>query len=287
MKRLFTTLMIAAAFLSAGTAFGQIQMPRPSPGATITQDVGLSEVTVEYSRPGMKDRVIFGELVPYGEVWRTGANASTKITFSEDANFGGMDVPAGTYALLSIPGKDNWTIILNSDLESNIGGYDEEKDFGRIQAKSAVMKNTFETFTIEFSNLTDDGAHLDLIWENTHVAIPITVDTDNKVMAMIQEQLIDGGNADLSAGDYAAAAEFYHKKGKDLEQAVEWMDKAVEMSPNAFWYMHRYAKLLKDAGMKDKAVEMAKQSMKLAEANEGGDYGYVARNKELLKELGM
>lgn len=287
MKRLFTTLMIAATCLTAGSAFGQIQMPRPSPGATITQDVGLGEVTVVYSRPGMKDRVIFGELVPYGEVWRTGANASTKITFTDDASFGGMDVPAGEYALLTVPGKDNWTIILSSDLESNIGGYDEANDLGRIQVPANMIKTTFETFTIEFSNLSDNGAHLDLIWENTHVAVPITVDTDSKVMAMIEEQLIKGDGEGLKAGDYANAADFYHKKGENLEQAVEWMDKAVSMAPEAFWYMHRYARLLADAGMKEEAIKMAQKSMELAQNNEGGDYGYVERNKELLKELGM
>jgi tetratricopeptide (TPR) repeat protein len=279
--------MIAATCLTAGSAFGQIQMPRPSPGATITQDVGLGEVTVVYSRPGMKDRVIFGELVPYGEVWRTGANASTKITFTDDANFGGMDVPAGEYALLTVPGKDNWTIILSSDLESNIGGYDEANDLGRIQVPANMIKTTFETFTIEFSNLSDNGAHLDLIWENTHVAVPITVDTDSKVMAMIEEQLIKGDGEGLKAGDYANAADFYHKKGENLEQAVEWMDKAVSMAPEAFWYMHRYARLLADAGMKEEAIKMAQKSMELAQNNEGGDYGYVERNKELLKELGM
>lgn len=286
MKKLCTLFFAVAATMIAGDAFGQIDMPRPSPGATIMQDVGLSEITVEYSRPGAKDRKIFSELVPYGEVWRTGANASTKIEFSEDVNFGGMEVPAGKYAMLSVPGKSEWTIILNTDLESNIGGYDEAKDLGRIEVSSEMMETMFETFTIEFSHLTDNGAHLNIIWENTHVAIPITTDTDSKVMAMINEQLVEGGNADLTARDYANAADFYHKKGENLDQAVEWMDKAVEMSPDAFWYMHRYAKLLADAGKKDTAIQMAKKSMEMAEANEGGDYGYVKRNEELLKELG-
>ena len=286
MKKLLTLVFVITATMIAGDAFGQIEMPLPSPGATIMQDVGLSQVTVEYSRPGAKDRAIFGELVPYGEVWRTGANSSTKIEFSEDVNFGGMEVPAGRYALLSIPNEGEWTIILNSDLESNIGGYDEANDFGRIEVGSEIMEAMFETFTIEFSHLTDNGAHMDIIWENTHVAIPITTDTDSKVMAMIEDQIVEGNGSDLGARDYANAADFYHKKGENLEQAVEWMDKAVEMSPEAFWYMHRYAKLLADAGHKDKAIEMATKSMEMAENNEGGDYGYVQRNKDLLSELG-
>lgn len=285
MKNMTRSLALVALTLISTFAFGQIQMPRPSPGATLTQDVGLSEITVDYSRPGVKDRTIFGELVPYGEVWRTGANMNTTIEFSDAVNFGGMDVPAGKYALLSVPGEKSWEIILNTKHEGNIGGYDEANDLGRITVEPKMLDMTIETFMIEFSHLTDDGAHLNLVWENTHVAIPITTDTDGKVMVMIEDQLMSGENADLKASDYHNAALFYQSNEMDMDQALEWMNKSVEMNPDAFWYIHRQAVLLKDMGKKKEAMAAAEKSLEMAKNNEEGDYGYIQRNEDLIAEI--
>lgn len=272
--------------LSLSVLHAQISSPKPSPTVEVQQTVGLTEIELEYSRPGVKGRTIFGDLVPYGQVWRLGANHSTVISFEETVNFAGKEVKAGTYGLFAIPEKDNWTIIISSqnDLWGS-AGYDESKDVARFTVKTEKVPHTIETMTIDFNDFKDDGATISIMWENTAVKIPVTVDTDAVIEAQIKKELIDGDGEGLEAGDYHSAAVFYHKQGKDLDQALVWMDKSIEMRPDAFYYLYRKAELLKDMGKKKDAIKTAEKSLEMAKANKDGDFGYAAKNEALIKEL--
>lgn len=281
MKKITLALaLVAGAFIS--TALSQISAPQPSPTAKISQKVGLTDVEINYSRPGMKGRKIFGDLVPFGEIWRTGANSSSKITVSDNVKIGGQDVPAGTYALYTIPGKEEWTVIIHKYLENwGAGGYDISQDLCRFKVKPTMMKETYETFTIDFSNLTYSAGTIDLKWENTKVSFQIETPADAMVEKQIKETLVDGP----SAGSYASAATFYLEKGKELDQALTWINTAIEKRPEAFWYVHTKAKILAKQGKKKEAIETATKSMEMAKANKGGDFGYVANNQKLIDEL--
>lgn len=283
-KKISTLLVFFGLSLSILQA--QIDSPKPSPTAEIEQTVGLTQIELEYSRPGVKGRTIFGDLVPYGQVWRTGANHCTVISFEETVTFAGKTVKEGTYGLFTIPGKDEWTIIISS--QNDLGGsagYDESKDVVRFTAKPEKAPNTIETFTIDFMDFTDNGATMAIMWEKTIVKIPVTVNTDAIIEAQIKKELIDGDGEGLKAGDYHSAAVFYQKHGKDLDQALVWMDKSIEMNPTAFYYLYRKAELLKDMGKKKEAIATAEKSLEMAKANKDGDFGYAAKNEALIKEL--
>lgn len=274
-------LIIAVAMVCCTQAYSQLETPQPSPAATVEQAVGLGTVTVDYSRPGMKDRAIFGALVPYGEIWRLGANASTKIEFSEDVEVGGQKVPAGKYALYAIPNEASWTIVLNKNLEHwGTMGYNKEEDQCRFSAIPTKLSDKVETLTIDFSNFTTEGAHLNILWENTKVAIPIKTNALADVEASIEKIM-----AGPDAGTYYSAARFNLDNGKDLNKALEWINKAVDMRPEAFWYTHLKAKIQGEMGMKKEAIATATKSMETAKANPDGDYGYVKNNEKLIEEL--
>lgn len=285
--KLMTQLLTAVVLFASTAVDAQINTPKPSPGASVTQTVGLVDITVVYSRPGMKDRAIFGELVPFDKIWRTGANKATMIAFEEPVQFAGKEVPAGKYSMFSIPGKQEWTIIINKNTELwGAGDYKEEEDVARIKVKSMKVDATYESFTIDFSNFSSTGAHLNLMWENTMVAIPLTVDTESKVMAQIKAQLIDvTPGDDVKDGTYMAAGRYYADNGKDQKQALAWMEKAIEMKPEAFWYSHYKAQLQADMGDKKVALKTAMASLELAKKSERGDFGYIARNEKLIAKL--
>ena len=282
-KNLLLSSIFAVFLLVAQISIAQVETPRPSPGATLSQTVGLTDFEINYSRPGAKGRTIFGDLVPYGEVWRTGANSSTKIMFDMDITFGGTKVAAGEYAIYTIPGKDEWSVMLYKDLK--MGGatdsYKKEDEVLRISVKPRMLNDMVETFTIDWSGFKNDGATLMMSWEKTAIDIPIMVGTDEQVMKNIDNILIKGPDA----GTYYAAARYYHENGKDMELALEWMTKAVEMRPEAFWVLHRRAKLLADMGKTKEAIADAEKSLEMAKANEEGDYGYIKNNEELLAQL--
>ncbi|HKK88474.1 MAG TPA: DUF2911 domain-containing protein [Saprospiraceae bacterium] len=262
--------------------FAQIETPAPSPSAEIEQMVGLTEVEIEYSRPGMKGREIFGELVPYGQVWRTGANASTKITVSDDVKIGDLNVPEGTYSLVTIPGEDAWSIIISKKLEMwGSGDYDKSMDLGRFIVQPKKLKDKVETFTIDFSHLTSTDAKINLSWENTRVSFPIETNAMEQVEEQIKSVLVDGPDA----GTYYSAGRFYLDNGKDLGQALEWMDMACQKRPEAFWYTYQKARILAEMGKKEEAIATAKKSMEMAKKSERGDFGYIARNQQLIDEM--
>lgn len=281
MKKMKT--FIIAGILITTSASAQIKSPKPSPTAEIEQVVGLTEIEVEYSRPGMKGRKIFGDLVKYGEVWRTGANASTKIEISDDIKVNGKELKQGEYSLYAIPGETEWTIIFNKNLDLwGSAGYKQEEDALRITAKPTKLNDAVESFTIDFGNFTYSGAQMMLKWENTQVAFEIETNANEQVENQIKKELIDGPDA----GSYAAAAGYYLENNKNMEQALEFINKAVEKRADAFWYVHNQAVILGKLGKKKEAIEAAKKSMELAKANKDGDYGYVAKNEALIKELG-
>lgn len=265
-------------------AWADIEFPAPSPRAQLSQKVGLVEVKLDYSRPGVKDRQVFGNLVPYGALWRTGANAPTKITFSGEVKLEGQTVPAGTYSVVTIPGKDEWTFILNKNLElRNTDGYEEKDDVVRLKVKPRGLQRPVESMTFDVNQLRDESAELTLAWEKTLVPVKISVDTNSVVMEQIKKEMFDG--AEKSAGTYGNAAFFYYNNGGDLEQALGWMEKAIEKNPSAFYYVHRKALILAKLGRKDEAIATARESMRMVESVPAFRQEYTRRNQDLIDSL--
>lgn len=277
--------LLLACFLAAGISVqAQIETPQPSPTAKLEQKVGLTDVTVEYSRPAMRGRKIFGDLVPYGQMWRTGANANTKITFSDDVTIGKTAVKAGTYAIFTKPMASNWEVILYSDASN--WGTPSEWDDAKVVMKTVVPVNKVpyakESFTIDIANLSNRGADLELKWDKTMVIVPFAVPTDKKATASIEKTM-----AGPQAGDYFAAARYYLEEGKDMDKAKMWIDKAIDMTKDnpRFWYLRQQSLVYAKMGKKAEAIKIAKQSMELAK--EAGNKDYVKMNKDSIKEWSM
>lgn len=280
MKKLITLLMV---FAVTFTVNAQIETPQPSPSQKMEQKVGLTDVTVEYSRPSMKGRTVFGNLVPYGKLWRTGANQNTMVTFSTDVMIGGKTVKAGSYAIFTTPNKDNWEVVFYSDT-NNWGtpqNWDESKVAAKVTAEVYDIPMDIETFTISFDDLTNDSAVLGIMWEKVYVGVKIEVPTDKKVSAAI-EKVMNGPSAD----DYYAAARYYLESGKDINRAVVWMDKAIEMTKDnpRFWWLRQQSLIKAKAGDKKGAIKAAKASLEGAE--KAGNADYIKMNKDSLKEWG-
>ncbi len=279
------TFATVTAFALTASAYAQIVTPRPSPLATLKQQVALTDVEVVYSRPGAKGRKVFGDLVPFGEMWRTGANSITTISFADAVKVNGQAVPAGKYALLTIPGEKEWTVILSKDAEmEGVSDYRQESDAARFLMRPRMLRDNVESFTIDVVNFKDEGATITLQWETTAIDLDLTMDIDSKIEAAIKTTLAKDPS-EVKASDYHSAAVYYMGKGKDLGQALTWMQKSVEMRPEAFWYVHRHAELLGQMGKKDEAIATAEKSMKMAKENKEGDYGYVKRNEQLIAKL--
>ena len=275
MKKIFIT---AIAALSLFIADAQLKTPAPSPTQTIKQDFGLSSIELSYSRPGMKGRKIFGDLVPFGKVWRTGANSASTLTFGEDVTIGGKKVVAGKYGLLTIPEKNTWTIIITKQLDvTSPAAYKPDQDAVRVMAEPMKMGDVMETFTMQFANIKPGSCELQLMWEKTAVSLPVTTDVETKVMAQIDQQM----NKDNHP--YYNAALYYMENGKDLNQALAWFDKAVELQPTAFWIHHQRANALAKLGKKDEAKMAAEKSKALAIEQKNDDY--VKLNEKLIAEL--
>ncbi|TVP75235.1 MAG: DUF2911 domain-containing protein [Puniceicoccaceae bacterium] len=284
MKFPLTVFSMILGLGAAGIAQAQIQTPAASPRANLSQSVGLTTVTVDYSRPSARDREIYGALVPFGEIWRTGADAATRIVFEHDVTFGGESVDAGEYALYSIPGENEWTIILYTDTSHwGAQGYDPANEVVRVPAEPQRIEPFLETFLIGLEHLRDDSAVLHLDWAHTRVPVKITTDTNTMVEASIAAAL---ENPDaLGPRDYARAAIFYLNQGRELEQAKSWMEKALEASPDAYWWEHSYARILAEQGEKEAAIAAAEASLEKARATGGRAFGYIDLNEALIKRL--
>lgn len=278
MKKL---LLIAMAFALSNAINAQVETPAPSPQSKLEQKVGLTDITIEYSRPGVKDRVIFGDLVPFGKKWRTGANYHTKITASNDLTIDGKTLKAGTYAILTKPDVENWDVYFYTDTEG--GGVPQDWDDNKVALMTNVKVNSLpfsvESFTIDINDLRNSSATLHMIWDKTYVSIPFEVPTDEAVLASI-ESTMNGP----SAGDYFQAAVYYHDEGKDINKAVKWIDKAVEMTSDnpRFWVLRQQSLIHAKAGNMEAAIKAAKAS--LAKAEEAKNDDYIKMNKESLAE---
>lgn len=266
--------------LYAGTALAQgIKIPAPSPTQTIKQDFALSNIALSYSRPLKNGRVIMGDLVPYGKVWRTGANSATTITFGEDVKFGDVAVKAGKYGLLTIPGAQSWTVILTSSLDvTSPAAYKAENDIARVKVKPVALPFSQESFTIEFEKVRANSVVLALSWDKTKVPVVITADIDGKITAQIEEAM-----QSAEKKPYFQAAVYYFENGKDLNKAVEWIDEATKQSPDAFFIWYQKARINAKAKNIKVAKEAAQKSIELATAAKNDDY--VALNKKLLATL--
>lgn len=271
-------LVLAVTAVLFGTATAQISTPAASPAATVAQTVGLTKVTIDYARPALKGRKMFGDQVPYGKVWRTGANRTTKLTLSDDIMMGGKLVPAGSYGLFTVPDKGEWTIIINKDaVGPGAFAYKAENDVLRFTVKPGTVPAT-EFFTIEFSDFTPTTANLVLRWETTQVKIPLMNDPDERIMAQIKEQT---AAAEVKPGVYFAAADYYYQTNRDLKQALEWANKVVA-GDQKYWTYYLRAKIEQKLGTCPAAKTDALLSLDMAK--KAGDDAYVKNNERLLVE---
>jgi len=275
MKKL---ILLAISFLFALGTEAQIKAPQPSPVGKISQTVGLTDISIEYSRPSMKGRKIFGGLVPYNELWRTGANASTKVTFSENVKIAGQELKKGTYAIFTIPGEKEWTIIVHKNLDHwGTDDYKQEEDVFRVMVKPVGLSAPVETFTMSVDNLKNASCDISMSWEKTSVSIPVSLGTDDAMVSSIKKAM-DGP----SAGDYYAAARYYHEENKDARQALEWVTKSLEKGGDKFWILRLKALLQAKTGDYAGAISTAERSSELAKKEDNADYPRM--NDESIKE---
>ena len=269
MRAIIFTLLLFTVNLS----FSQINTPRVSPASEVEQMVGLTEIEIEYSRPSMRGREVFGNLVPFGKIWRTGADNSTKISFDTDVIISGKTIQSGTYSIFSIPNKESWEIILYSDVE--LWGVPRDWSENKIvfssmfNVKKLKKSNTVETFTISFNDLTNNDVNMSISWENTSVDIKIEVPTRSMVESDINKVLSDNPKS----SDYYAAAVFYRQENINLDKALEWMNKAIEMNESPRFWQYRQQSLIMAANDKfADAVDAAKKSLNLAIEADNQDY---------------
>ena len=263
------TLATATLFMVGGlTAHAQ----------TLKQNFALTEIGIEYSRPGAKGRVVFGDVVPFGKIWRTGANGATKITFGEDVAVEGTQVKAGTYALYTLPNKDSWDIMLYKDLTlgGNVGDYKTADELLRFKVKPTAIANKVETFTINVADITAKAANIELTWENTSVSFNVVANIDSSIMATIEKTVIKDNRP------YFAAATYYYDNNKDMPQALAWANKAFEANPKAYWIANLKANI--QMKMKDYKGAIATANQSLALAKDGGDDAYIMKNEKLIAE---
>lgn len=277
MKKL---LFSCAFFAVAVTATAQVKTPQPSPKSSLEQTVGLTQVTIEYARPSMKGRTIFGDLVPFGKLWRTGANQNTMIGFSDDVMIDGKTLKKGKYALFTIPKAEAWDVIFYSDTD-NWGipeNWDETKVALRTSAKAIMLSKPVETLTISVGNLDNNFATLDLSWERTMVSVRFDVPTQKTAMASIEKTL-----AGPSAGDYFSSAQYFYQSNGDLNKALEYINKALELNKEKpFWYTRQKSLIQAKLGDKKGAIETAKISLAAATAAKNDDY--VKMNNDSIAE---
>jgi hypothetical protein len=254
-----------------------LKIPQPSTLQTVQQDFGLGQISITYSRPNVKGRKIFGETEPYGIVWRTGANAATRIKLTDTIMMEKHQVLPGEYALFTIPGASEWTVILNQTAQQwGAYSYDSTKDVLRCKVKPAKTDKKMETFTIQFANALVDQCDLQLLWENTVVSLHLETDVDARVMANIDE-LMKGEKK-----PYYFAAIYYYNHDKDMNKALSWINEVDKNSPDAYNIKYWKARIQLKMGDKAGAIESANQGLKQAMAEPSAEY--IRLNKEVLAE---
>ncbi len=271
---LFITAMLATAIANAQ------ELPQASPLGEVEQVVGLTSVDVEYSRPSVKDRVIFGDMLPFDKLWRTGANKNTTIEFSGPVKFGGVEVDAGKYSMFTVPGKDNWVVHLNKNTEQwGEGDFKEEECVASVKVPVTTGEFT-ETLTFSFDNVVNDNADLVLRWEKVKVAIPINADATKQALANITAAMAKG---DMKGGGYSSSARFCLDRNVMTKDALGWAEKGVEMDKK-YWNLHTLARAQAANGLTKQAVATAEESMKMAQ--EAKNEAYVKMNRDLITSLG-
>lgn len=274
-KLVFASALVLASYISHAQ---QLNTPQPSPTQTVKQNFSTGSIELSYSRPAVKGRKVFGDLVPFEKVWRTGANSATTISFTDDVTIGGKEVKAGKYGLLSIPGAKEWILIITKDVNVNQPAlYKQENDVVRVAVKPMSLPFSIENFTILISDITGSSCQLQIMWDKTLVTLPITTNTDARVMKQIEEGKAAGKLP------YFAAASYYYETGKDMKQAKEWVDKAIAENKDAFWMTLLQARIAAKLGDKATAKASATKTVELATKAENGDYVKMAN--DLLKSL--
>ena len=275
-------ILLPVAILFCSYSFGQVQLPQPSPTATLAQNFGIGKITLVYSRPSIRGRTLFADnsdLAPLGKMWRTGANAATRLTFSDNVNFGGKDLDTGSYVLYTIPGKTEWEIILNKGVNnSGLDGYKESEDVTRFKVPVVNLPGMgVETFTMEFTNLKPESCNLMLLWGNTMVSVPITT----KIMDRIRTQIENA----LQGNDkpYWQAASFYYTYDKNYSKALENVNHAIENDQDAYYMYMMKARIQKELGDKTGAKASAEKCVQLATADKNDDY--IKQGNDFLKTL--
>ena len=285
-----TRMLLFSAVIGSGLLFSNLataqqapglEFPQPSPLSTLKQRVGLTDIEISYSRPSAKGRPVFGGLVPYNEVWRTGANARTTISFSTDVKLNDKKIPAGKYALFTIPGQQSWIIILNKNTSGNALRYDASNDVARFEVPPVQISENVETFSIMINAIRDDSARIDLLWEHTAVPIRLYLDVVSTLPAKIEAALsAEGGNKQYY---YYPAAMFYYDHNLDMQKAKTWIEAAIK-SNETYYTVHLKAKILARLGDKEGAIAAAKRSSELASKSPGAD-GYLKLNEDLISSL--
>jgi hypothetical protein len=277
-KHIKTFCMIAlSASMFTATAQQGIPFPVSSPTATVSQQFATSKIDVSYSRPSVKGRTIFGDVVPFGKFWRTGANAPTAITFGEDVTVNGIAVKAGKYGLVSFPNQNEWTIVLSKDLINDESDYKQENDVARFTVPVKKVPLTIETFTIDIENISNNACNIVISWENSVVSFPIGASYDERLMKQIESVMAK------DTRPYYSAANYYYENKKDLNQALVWINKAIEANPKAYWVYLLKAKIQKDLKDYNGALATSQQSYDLAKAD--GDNVYMKNNEKLMAEI--
>lgn len=277
MKKLLAAIILLIANI---TVTAQIKVPQSSPKGLVSQTVGLTDVEIEYSRPSARGRVVFGDLVPFGQVWRAGANQNTTISFSDDVIVNGVTLKKGKYALYITPKADQWTIFFYSETNNwgNPEKWDDAKVALKVDVKTELLNRHVETFTIGVSETKMDSANLEFSWEKTLVALKFEVPTQKTANASIDKVL-----SGPAAGDYFSAAQFYFNSNGDLNKALAYVNKAYEMNEKKpYWYTRLKSQIQAKLGDKKGAIETAKISLAAAEIAKNPDY--VKMNQDSIAE---
>lgn len=258
MKKISFLLLVSSA-LFYNVSAQELKLPALSPASKITQSFSTFDIEVSYSRPSMRGRKIFGDLVPFDHVWRTGANGATKLKFGENVMIAGQAVPAGEYAVYTIPGKENWEVIINKGTGNwGVSGYDKKDDVVRFMAKPSRLSTPVETFTIDIANITFNSCDIEMSWENTKIAIPVKADNEEKISTAIDKAI---NNPTIP---YFPVAAYYFETGQNLNKAMEYVNKAIAQNPNAFWMQYLKARIAQKQNNKEVAIEAAQKAAELA-----------------------
>lgn len=275
MKKIFTSAVLVLIVVMGNAQ--TIKSPAPSTTQTIKQTFALSSIELNYSRPSVKGRKIFGDLVPFNKVWRTGANAATTLTFGDTVSINGTKVNPGTYGLLSIPNEKSWTLIISKQTNvTSPGAYKEDEDVLRYEAKTTELNDAVETFTILFANIKDGSCDLQLMWDKTSVTLPIKTDIEGSMLAQINQVMKD-------SRPYYTAAMYYMNNGQDMNQALEWMNKAIEQNPKDLRSQYQKANLLVKMGKNAEARTTATKALEMAKADKNDNY--IKMFETQLKEM--